>query len=137
MPLALPAEGGCQCGELRYRITGAPAWLTICHCLECQRQTGSAFGMSLRVRREDVEVLKGELKTWTRPADSGATVVCRFCGTCGNRIWHEPSDPAFLHIKPGTLDDPSQVAPQYESWTARKAGWVSVEGVEKSFEGQP
>ena len=48
MALTLPCEGGCQCGEIRYRLTGAPLWLTVCHCNECKRQSGGAFGMSRR-----------------------------------------------------------------------------------------
>src|SRR6185503_6909117 len=73
--LALPAEGGCQCGAIRYRLTGEPVFLTICHCGECKRQSGSAFGMSMRMRWSDVEIT-GQPKRWVRPADSGATVTC-------------------------------------------------------------
>ena len=136
MSLALPAEGGCQCGAIRYRLTGEPVYLTLCHCRECQKQSGSAFGMSLRMRREHVEIT-GAPKTWKRLADSGNPVVCAFCETCGTRLWHEPAEAEFLHIKPGTLDDFSTVAPRYESWTQSKAEWVSLSGIELAFERQP
>lgn len=136
--VSLPAEGGCQCGEVRYRVTGEPLYLTICHCLECQRQSGSAFAMSLRLRAADVQLIHGEPKTWTRPSDVGGPVACRFCATCGTRVWHEPSTPpGFIHIKSGTLDDPSQLAPQYESWTIRKHPWLAIAGLDTSFETQP
>jgi hypothetical protein len=134
---ALPCDGGCQCGEIRYRLTGEPVWLTICHCNECKRQSGAAFGMSLRMREADVQLVRGEPKRWTRPSDTAGLVICCFCGTCGTRLWHEPAGSGFLHIKPGTLDDPSQVTPRFEAWTKRKAPWVTIQGLEASFDGQP
>ncbi len=137
MSLALPAEGGCQCGEVRYRITGQPIWLTVCHCNECKRQSGGAFGMSLRMRTADVTLIRGSPKRWTRPSDYGDPVICRFCGTCGTRLWHEPAASGFLHIKPGTLDDPSNLAPRFEAWTKRKANWLTITGLEASFDLQP
>jgi hypothetical protein len=137
MSLNLPAEGGCQCGQVRYRLTGAPVWLTICHCNECKRQSGGAFGMSLRVREADVALLQGQPKRWSRPSDHGGDVDCCFCPDCGTRLWHTPVGSGFTHIKPGTLDDPSQVTPRYEAWTKRKAPWLVVTGLDRSFEGQP
>ena len=69
-------EGGCQCGALRYRVNGEPIALAVCHCRECQRQSGSAFGMSLVVPKDSFQLLSGEPKTFTRTADSGRSVVC-------------------------------------------------------------
>jgi hypothetical protein len=137
MKLALPSEGGCQCGEIRYRITGEPVWLTVCHCNECKRQSGGAFGMSLRMREADVKLICGEPKRWVRPSDNAGPVICHFCGTCGTRLLHERAGSGFLRIKPGTLDDPSQLSPRFEGWTKRKAPWLTIEGLEASFEGQP
>jgi hypothetical protein len=97
MGFCVPSEGGCQCGETRYRITGQPVWLTICHCNECKRQSGSAFGMSLRMLDTDVQLIQGALKRWSRSADSGGLVICYFCETCGTRLWHEPAGSGFLH----------------------------------------
>src|ERR1700730_17216899 len=96
MLLALPSEGGCQCGEIRYRLVGEPVWLAVCHCNECKRQSGGVFGMSLRMQKADVELIKGQPKCCTRPADSGNLVACYFCGTCGNRLWHGPGPRGFL-----------------------------------------
>jgi hypothetical protein len=136
LSLSLPAEGGCQCGEIRYRLTGGPVFLTICHCRECKRQSGSAFGMSLRMRWNDVQVT-GKPRTWARLADGGQEVVCAFCETCGTRVWHDPAAPGFVHIKPGTLDDFSTLAPAYESFTVRKSSWLHLDGIKASFERMP
>jgi hypothetical protein len=135
--MKLPAEGGCTCGAVRYRLSGEPVFLTICHCSECQRQSGSAFGMSMRMRRSDVAVIQGELKHWERGADNGNTVGLAFCGQCGTRIWHEPMEREFVHIKPGTLDDTSSLAPRYQSYTLRKHDWLELSGIELSFETMP
>jgi hypothetical protein len=136
MPLNLPAEGGCQCGNVRYRLTGQPLWLGVCHCTECKRASGAAFSMSLRLREADVELLSGTLKQWSRPSAKKGEVICEFCPDCGNRVWHVPVGTGFKHVKPGTLDDPSAVAPNFEGWTVRKAPWLSISGLAASFEEQ-
>jgi len=79
-------EGGCQCGAVRYRVVGEPVMVGVCHCMQCQRQSGSAFGMSFIVPKEAFELLSGSLKTFTRTSDSSRPVVCAFCPECGTRI---------------------------------------------------
>ncbi len=131
-------EGGCQCGAVRYRIRGEPLALGVCHCTECQRQSGSAFGMSLVVRKEDFELASGELRDFTRTSDSGRPVRCAFCPTCGTRIFHEPRYlEGVLNVKPGTLDDTSGLAPTLQIWTSRKQGWVVLREDVQRFEKQP
>ena len=130
-------EGGCQCGEVRYQITAEPVRLTICHCTECKRQSGSAFGMSLTVKEANFAVVKGRPKTWTRSSDSGNAVTGCFCGTCGTRLYHLIAIAGLLNVKPGTLDNFEGLAPRFEAWTSRKAPWLHIDGLEGSFERQP
>ena len=92
--------------------------------------------MSLRVRKADLEIIRGELRGWTTMSDSGNPKICYFCSTCGNRLWHTRAQAGFVHIKPGTLDDRSQLAPRFEGWTKRKFGWLTIDGLEASFETQ-
>ncbi|MDD9943087.1 MAG: GFA family protein [Myxococcales bacterium] len=118
--------GGCQCGAVRYRIVGEPFILVICHCTQCQRQSGSAFGMSLIVRNEQLEVT-GKLKTFARPSELGQEVVCAFCPECGTRIHHRPKKaPDTTNVKAGTLDDTTCLEPQLQVWTRDKQPWVSL-----------
>ncbi len=132
------SEGGCQCGALRYRVEGKPVALAVCHCKDCQRASGSAFGMSLIVRRDSFRLLSGEPKSFTKTADSGNQVGCYFCGDCGTRIYHSPSVmPDTLNVKPGTLDDPSWLTPDVHVWTKRKHAWVLIPDGVPSLEGQP
>ena len=132
-----PAEGGCTCGAVRYRLSGEPILIGICHCTECQRQSGSAFGMSMRVRRTDITLIQGEFKHWERVADNGARIKLCFCGQCGTRIWHEPAGEDFLNLKPGTLDNTTQLAPRYQVYAKRKHGWLHFDSLSASFEEGP
>ena len=131
-------DGGCQCGALRYRVEGEPVGVGICHCTQCQKQSGSAFGMSCIVQKEAFRLLSGSPKTFTRTSDSGRPVVCAFCPDCGTRIYHETRWlDGVLNIKPGTFDDTSFLRPQPQIWTAKKQGWVELPSDIRSFEGQP
>ena len=136
--MAHKREGGCQCGFVRYQIEGEPLGMALCHCTECQRQSGSAFGMSIVVRKEAFRLLRGTLKTFTRAGDSGSGVVCAFCPECGVRIHHEPRwlDGVFT-VKPGTLDDPSFFRPTIEVWAKRKHEWLEIHGDMQSFPSNP
>ena len=138
MTITLPAEGGCQCGEIRYRLTGEPERLAVCHCTICKRRSGAAFSMSLRMRAADVQLLSDETKRWTLLSDDGKrTKIYHFCATCGIRIWIELPGLGFVHVKPGTLDDIARLAPRYEGFPARKLPWLTISGLEASFNTQP
>jgi len=131
-------EGGCQCGAVRYRVEGEPVMVGICHCHECQKQSGSAFGMSFIVRKEAFSLLSGHPKTFTRNADSGRPVVCAFCPDCGTRIYHDTRWlDGVLNIKPGTFDDTSFFQPSGQIWTAKKQPWLELPADIQSFAGQP
>jgi hypothetical protein len=123
-------EGGCQCGRVRYRVVGDPIALVACHCKECQRQSGSAFGMSLIVPQASFTVA-GELKMFERRADSGRTLRCFFCPECGTRIYHQPGYAAgVVNVKAGTLDDTASLGPQLHTWVDAKQQWTIIpEGV--------
>ena len=117
--------GGCQCGAVRYEIQAEPLTLYVCHCRDCQRQSGSGFGMSLPVPRESLVLLSGQPHEWRRRAESGREVVCQFCGDCGTRLFHLPSrNPKVANVKPGTLDDTGWLEPVGQLWTSRRQPWV-------------
>jgi hypothetical protein len=101
--------------------------LYLCHCTECQKQASSAFGMSLWVRRADLEIVSGEPKIWTRPGASGGTVSCAFCPACGSRLYHDASnDPEIVSVKAGSLDDTSWLRPAGHIWTRSRQPWVDI-----------
>ena len=134
----LPLTGSCQCGQVQYRVIEAPTLTVVCHCLECQKQSAAAFGITMVVPRQGFELVLGELKTWKRPAHSGDTVSCHFCPDCGNRIYHDsPGQPDVVRLKPGTLDDSSVVVPEVHVWTKRAQPWIVIPDGMPQFETQP
>jgi hypothetical protein len=136
--MMLDSTGGCQCDAVRYRLTGRPLQLVICHCKECQKQTASAFGMALPVAKRDLELLSGTLKEWRRRADSGHEVACYFCPDYGSRIYHGSSlKPDYWHLKAGTLDDTSWLEPVAQAWTRSAQPWLRLANEMVSFSGQP
>lgn len=136
--MTVPRSGGCQCGAVRYRIEAEAVSVGICHCRQCQRQSGSAFGMSYIVPKEAFHLSSGTLKTFTRTSDSGRPVVCAFCPDCGTRIYHEARWlEGVLNVKPGTFDDTSFLRPTAQVWTAERQAWLAPHAELRSFEGQP
>ena len=130
-------QGGCGCGAVRYEIEGEPVVLAVCHCRECQRQSGSAFGMSLIVKKEAFRI-SGETRVYRRVADSGNPIDCHFCPTCGVRVFHDPQAlPGTYNVKAGTLDDTAWLAPAVQVWTKSRQPWVTLPEGLASVEGQP
>jgi hypothetical protein len=112
--------GRCQCGEVRYESVGDVVALYVCHCSECQKQSASAFGMSLEVPSAGLRVTRGTPKFWSRGTDTGKRIRCAFCPNCGSRLWHESEGPAAtLTIKAGSLDEPVDIATAIHIWTCR------------------
>lgn len=136
--LKLPAAGGCQCGRVRYTLSAQPLLLYLCHCQDCRKQSASAFGMSMWVARESLKLTQGQIKRWTRLADSGRQVTCCFCEDCGSRLWHEPSrNPEIVNVKPGSLDDPSDLRPVGQVWMQRSLSWMQLPESLLCYEAQP
>src|SRR3954471_23304716 len=119
--------GGCQCGLVRYRIMGEPINVVACHCKECQRQSGSAFGMSMITRAQDFVLESGTLKEFERSSDSGRSLRCAFCPECGTRIYHVPGYlQGVVNVKPGTLDDTSWLKPTGHMWMRSAQTWLML-----------
>lgn len=113
--------GGCQCGAIRYQCAAEPLALFVCHCRECRKQSGSAFGMSLQVPRNFLTIIRGQPRFWSRPADSGRRLECAFCDNCGTRVWHEPEgESETVTIKAGSLDEPVDFSTAIHIWTESK-----------------
>ncbi|RHW17123.1 GFA family protein [Sphingomonas gilva] len=132
-----PLTGGCQCGAVRYRITGPRPAVYACHCRECQKQSASAFGMSLPVRVEHFAV-EGETGWWERGTDLGTRTRCYFCRVCGSRVYHQSSaSDDRVTVKAGSLDDTGWLRPQAHLWVSRKQPWVVLDPDVPAHETQP
>ncbi len=129
--------GGCQCGACHYRVAAAPLALYVCHCTECRRQSGSAFGISVIVAKSAVRLDQGEVAVWSRPTDAGRTLDCAFCRVCGTRLFHTNPGRATLSIKGGSLDEPPDLAAAVHIWTGRKLPGVLIPDGAPRLDGEP
>jgi len=137
LEMAETMTGGCQCGQVRYVIAGRPRTVYCCHCRECQKQSASAFGMSLAVRFGDV-TFSGRFASWERPTDIGTRTRCYFCPDCGSRVYHRGSaSPDRATIKAGSLDDTSWIVPVGHIWVSRKQAWVVLDPAVPAHPTQP
>ena len=114
--------GGCQCGAVRYEMSVEPLAVHVCHCRECQKQSASAFGISVQVPRSGFRVRQGDAKTWPRLADSGRTVDRTSCAGCGSRLWPAGAGPGSgtIGVKGGSLDRPVDLTSAVHVWTSRE-----------------
>jgi len=114
----------CSCGQLTAVASGEPVRVSICHCLACQRRTGSVFGAQARFRREHVEV-KGRSSIHVRVADSGNTLTFHFCPVCGATVHYTLTGHEELVAIPiGAFADPGFPEPAFSVYESRKHGWV-------------
>ncbi len=123
-------EGGCACGAVRYRLASAPLVVHCCHCLNCQRQTGSAFVINLLIEADRVELLAGDPQPVDVPRDDGSTQRIFRCPACQVAVFSEYGRPEIRFVRGGTLDEPRDVEPDVHIFTKSKVGWVALpEGV--------
>ena len=132
-------KGGCLCGEISYELLGSPMVLNRCHCTDCQTGSGSAFGMSMLVKKDDFKLTSGILKSFIRTADSGAKVESFFCDACGVRIYSKALRLNSEHIvlKPGTLQNTDDLNPSADIWLKSKQDWFELPTDTKHLQGQP
>ncbi|MCY3876810.1 MAG: GFA family protein [Rhodobacteraceae bacterium] len=88
MSVAADQEGGCQCGAIRFRLPRTPFALYACHCMDCQKQSSSTFGLSMWMETDAVEFTGARPHIYRTCGESGREKVCAFCGACGTRLYH-------------------------------------------------
>ncbi|HET8892759.1 MAG TPA: GFA family protein [Gaiellaceae bacterium] len=119
-------EGGCSCGAVRYRLASEPMFVHCCHCLNCQRQTGSAFVVNLLIEADRVELLADEPEPVEVPRDDGSTQRIFRCPTCQIAVFSEYGRPQVRFVRAGTLDDPKSIEPDVHIFTKSKVAWVTL-----------
>ena len=132
--MSIPREGGCACAAVRYRLTSDPLITHCCHCLSCQRQTGSAFVINLLIESGRVEVLAGTPQPVDVPRDDGSSQRIFRCPTCQVAVFSEYGRPQVKFVRAGTLDEPSSVVPDVHIYTRSKVGWLTLPDSAPAFE---
>jgi hypothetical protein len=120
-----PLTGRCLCGGVTYRAEADPVVQAVCHCTDCQRQTGGPFSVIVGVARETLQVQGDTLSTYTTVGeDHGGDTERSFCSACGAPLFSIAAvAPQLAFIKAGSLDDASWVRPAVEAWTTSAQPW--------------
>jgi hypothetical protein len=119
----------CRCGQLRAPVTGEPVRVSVCHCLNCKKRSGSAFAVQARWPQEQVTI-QGNSKSWVIVADSGNRGTFHFCPDCGSDVHYDINGKfdGQIAIPLGAFDDPYFLSPKFSVWEERKHDWVEIVG---------
>ena len=120
---APPYDGGCLCGQVRWRATAEPVNVRVCHCRNCQRATGGPYFARAVFPAGDLQ-RTGELTRWP----TSPRVDRRSCARCGTPMFSDPKDPpARLAVSLASLAAPGVLAPQVHIWVSEKLAWVRID----------
>jgi hypothetical protein len=129
-------DGGCTCGDMRYRMTSKPLFVHCCHCRWCQRETGASFALNAMIEADRVILLKGAPDVVVTPSNSGKGQKITRCPTCHIALWsnYAGGGEAVRFVRVGTLDDPDRLPPDVHIFTASKQPWVVLPANVPAFE---
>ena len=119
-------DGGCDCGEVRYRMTSGPIFVHCCHCRWCQRESGAAFALNAMIEADRVLLLHGKPEPVVVPSHSGKGQKFHRCPRCRIALWsnYAGAGDAIGFVRVGTLDEPDRLPPDIHIFTASKQPWV-------------
>jgi len=121
----------CSCGKLTVRVRGEPVRVSICHCLACQKRTGSVFGAQAKFPAEAVTT-EGQSRQYVRIGDEGSSARFHFCPECGSTVFYLLDDvPDMVAVPVGAFADPNFPPPSVSGYEERKHRWVGLpDGIE-------
>jgi hypothetical protein len=123
----------CSCGSLSLTVEGEPVSVAACHCLACQRRTGSPLAAGAYFNRQAVH-MSGSPAAYVRPTDAGHQFTSHFCRTCGTSLyWNSDKNPDLIGVAVGAFADPSFPVPGRSVWEQSRHPWVDVSAVKQHF----
>lgn len=119
----------CRCGQLRATVTGEPVRVSVCHCLNCKKRSGSAFAAQARWPEEQVTI-EGHSQSFELVSDSGNRATFYFCPDCGSDVHYDINGKfdGQIAIPLGAFDDPYFLNPKFSVWEQRKHDWLEIIG---------
>jgi hypothetical protein len=122
----LRLDGACLCGAVTVRLAREPSAVNMCHCADCQRRSGSPFGMAVWLMADDVSV-SGETRAFVHLSDKGRELTNRFCPGCGSTVSYTAAiNPGMIAIPAGLFADPDTPPPLRSVFEERRHPWVAV-----------
>jgi hypothetical protein len=136
--MSMMRTASCHCGDFRLVCEGEPRKISMCHCLDCQRRSGSVFSVAVFYARDAVERRGPEPARFERPSASGHPVAFLFCPRCGSNVCWEPARmPHLVGVALGAFGDPDFPAPSQSVWTKDMHRWLSLPEPVIAFEEAP
>ena len=131
------AAGGCLCGAVRFKVSGAPIRMAQCHCSDCQKASGTGHMSNAIFNASDVEI-NGTTSSYASLADSGNTLTRHFCPTCGGRVFlYSQARPGMIVMAAGAFDDMSWFRPEMVLFTKRRPAWDMTTADVPNFDAGP
>ena len=116
----------CACRQLKVSCEGEPVRISMCHCLECQKRSGSVFAVQARWPSDRVTI-EGRANEWVRVGDEGSSATFRFCPTCGSTVYYDnDGQPGLIAVPVGAFADPTFPAPHVSVYGARRHPWTAM-----------
>lgn len=121
-------EGGCSCGAVRYRMSGAPLFVHCCHCRWCQRESGASFALNAMIEADRVLLVRGAPEMVLTPTESGTGQKIWRCHGCRVAVWstYSGAGDRVRFVRVGTLDNPDTLPPDIHIYTVSKQPWVVI-----------
>jgi hypothetical protein len=132
-------DGGCLCGFLRFEAEVDPERVFICHCADCQTQSGTSFRTIVQARPESLALTASEPKIYLKRAESGNVRSLAFCPECGTSIYGgpKPGQPGFLSLRVGAIRQREQLRPVAQVWCRSAQPWLETMAALPRIETQP
>lgn len=130
----IKGRASCSCGQLSVDVEGEPVRRSMCHCLECQKRTGSIFGVQMRFKQADVKIA-GRATQYVRTGDSGGRATMHFCPTCGSTVyWIAEGDSETIAVAVGAFADPTLPPPTVSVYDERSHPWAVMPSLDVTRE---
>jgi hypothetical protein len=127
-------RAACSCGQLTLAAEGDPIRISMCHCLACQRRTGSIFGAQARFPLDKVSI-EGRSTQYVRTADSGNQITFHFCPDCGSTVYYRLDQvPDAVAVPVGAFADPTFPAPRISIYESRRHAWAGMPAEAEHFD---
>lgn len=118
-------SASCSCGQLKVTLLGDPIVTAVCNCRECQKRTGSAFGVGAYYLKDQVINTEGTVQEYEHLSDDQKKFTRNFCGTCGTSVfWEAEFQPGLVGIAVGCFENPNFTTPKLACWMSSKLNWV-------------
>lgn len=119
-------EGGCHCGAVTFRAEADPEKVRMCHCTDCQANSGTAFRTVIHIPEEDFTLLGGETRAYHKTAESGMVRALVFCPECGTHLYgaSEGAAKRVLSVRVGTIKQRDRLKPRLQVWHRSAQDWV-------------